>query len=245
MRIDAQGLHYRELNALIHSAIARGVKKITLDNVNGQRYIGAGLTDPEIEMVINGTPGNDLAVFMNSPTLIVNSNAQDGIGNTMNQGKIIVYGNAGDIVGYSMRGGEIYIKGNAGYRVGIHMKSYYNSHPAIIIGGTAGDFLGEYMAGGRIIVLGMDKQPDETIVGNYCGTGMHGGTIYIHGNVAEHQLGKEVKKTRVTQEDFHILNEYLNQFCTYFSVNKKLFRKNDFVKLIPYSHRPYGNLYAY
>jgi glutamate synthase domain-containing protein 3 len=245
MRIDAQGLHYKELNEKIHTAIACGRKNIILDNVNGQRYIGDGLTDNEIKITINGTPGNDLAAFMNSPILIVNSNAQDGIGNTMNDGKIIVYGDAGDIAGYSMRGGEIYIKGNAGYRVGIHMKSYHNSYPAIIIGGSAGDFLGEYMAGGRIIVLGLGKKPDEPIVGNYCGTGMHGGTIYIQGDVQDYQLGKEVKKTGLNNEDNKILSGYLKEYCSYFSLSLKEVRKTPFIKLIPYSHRPYGKLYAY
>ncbi|MFB3896192.1 MAG: hypothetical protein ACE14V_07815 [bacterium] len=245
MRINAQGLHYKTLNEKIHTAIDSGDKNIILDNINGQRYIGNGLVDREIRITINGTPGNDLAAFMNRPTLIVNANAQDGIGNTMNDGKIMVHGNAGDIVGYSMRGGEIYIKGNAGYRVGIHMKSYHNSHPAIIIGGIVGDFLGEYMAGGRIIVLGLDKKSDESIVGNFCGTGMHGGTIYLHGDVADYQLGKEVKKTGLTNEDYKILLEYLNEYCTSFSINPKEIKKTRFVKLIPYSHRPYGKLYAY
>lgn len=245
MRINAQGLHYKTLNEKIHTAIDSGDKNIILDNVNGQRYIGNGLTDNEIQITINGTPGNDLAAFMNSPTLIVNSNAQDGIGNTMNNGKIVVYGNAGDIVGYSMRGGEIYIQGNAGYRVGIHMKSYHNSHPAIIIGGIVGDFLGEYMAGGRIIVLGLDKKPGESIVGDYCGTGMHGGTIYLHGDVEDYQLGKEVKKVSLDSEDKKILNGYLKEYAACFSKNLKGLKETQFIKLIPYSHRPYGKLYAY
>ena len=61
-------------------------------------------------MVVNGVPGNDLATFMDGPTVIVNDNAQDGIGNTMNRGLVVVNGDAGDVLGYGMRGGRLYVK---------------------------------------------------------------------------------------------------------------------------------------
>ena len=44
MRINAKGLHYKELNELIHQAVDSGRTNIILDNVNGQRYIGDGLS---------------------------------------------------------------------------------------------------------------------------------------------------------------------------------------------------------
>lgn len=244
MRIDTKGMYYKELNELIHQAVDSGKKNIILDNVNGQRYIGGGLSG-DIRITVNGVPGNDLAAFMDGPTIVVNSNGQDGIGNTMNAGKIIVHGDAGDIIGHSMRGGKIYTKGNAGYRAGIHMKSYKDLYPVIIIGGTVGDFLGEYMAGGLIIVLGFREGPDEVIVGNYCGTGMHGGIMYIRGNIENYQLGKEVKKIRLDKEDSKILRTYLKEYCAYFSLHLEDILSSDFVKLKPSSHRPYGRLYAY
>lgn len=244
VRIDAKGIHYRELNELIHRAVHSGEKEIILDNVNGQRYIGCGLSG-DIKITINGVPGNDLAAFMDGPTIIVNSNGQDGIGNTMNAGKIVVYGDIGDIAGHSMRGGKIYIKGNAGYRVGIHMKSYKDLYPVIIIGGVVGDFLGEYMAGGLIVVLGLGKDPDEAIVGNYCGTGMHGGTMYIRGDIEDYYLGKEVKKIKLDNEDDKLLRAYLKEYCASFSLGLKEIMNSNFKKLIPSSQRPYGKLYAY
>ena len=244
MRINAKGLHYKELNGLIHQAVDSGKTNIILDNVNGQRYIGDGLSG-DIKITINGVPGNDLAAFMDGPTIIVNSNAQDGIGNTMSAGKIIVYGDVGDITGHSMQGGKVYIKGNAGYRIGIHMKSYKDLYPVIIIGGRTCDFLGEYMAGGLIVVLGPGKNPDEAIVGDYCGTGMHGGTMYIRGNIEDYQLGKEVKKFSLNKEDDKILRKYLKEYCSCFSLNLEEMIGGNFVKLVPSSHRPYGKLYAY
>jgi len=244
MKIDAKGIHYKELNVLIHKAVENESKDITLNNVNGQRYIGDGLSG-DIRITINGVPGNDLAAFMDGPTIVVNSNAQDGIGNTMNAGKIIVHGDVGDISGHSMRGGKIYIKGNAGYRIGIHMKSYKDLYPVIIVGGKACDFLGEYMAGGLIVVLGLGKNPDEAIVGNYCGTGMHGGAMYIRGDLENYQLGKEVKKFSLDDRDNKILRRYLKEYCLCFSLDLEETIVGNFVKLIPSSSRPYGKLYAY
>ena len=244
IRIDAKKMYYRELNGKIHLAIDNGVKEIILDNVNGQRYIGDGLKS-DIKIVINGVPGNDLAAFMDGPTIIVNSNAQDGIGNTMNAGKIIVYGDGRDIVGHSMRGGKIYIRGNVGYRVGIHMKAYRDLYPVIVVGGTAGDFLGEYMAGGLIIILGLNRQESEPIVGNYIGTGMHGGRIYIRGEIEDYQLGKEIRLFSPEEEDRGELNLYLKEYCQYFSLDFQKILKGRFVRLAPYTHRPYGKLYAY
>ena len=243
MRIDAYRLTYKTLNERIRSLITAGEQQVILDNVNGQRYIGCGLKQ-SVQLVINGVPGNDLAAFMNGPTILVHGSAQDAIGNTMSAGKVVVYGDAGDIVGYSMRGGKLHIRGNAGYRVGIHMKSYREKFPVIIIGGTAGDFFGEYMAGGILILLGLDDK-QGSIAGNYLGTGMHGGTIYIRGEIEQHQLGREVALARLEMDDQEQLQRYLADYCQDFGVNLREVLNREFVKLIPYSHRPYGEIYAY
>ncbi len=135
--LDATGIYYRDLNRRVRELIGEGCQEITLDGVNGQRYIGDGLMD-KVTIVINGVPGNDLGAFMDGPTLIVNDNAQDGVGNTMNSGKIVVKGHAGDVLGYGMRGGKVFVTGNVGYRVGIHMKAYKEQIPVIVAGGRAG-----------------------------------------------------------------------------------------------------------
>ena len=241
--INVRGLHYKILNEKIHRAINKGVKKIILNNVRGQRFIADGIRG-KVKIVINGVPGNDLSAFMDGPEILVNSNAQDGIGNTMNSGKIVVDGNAGDIVGHSMRGGKIFIRGNAGYRIGIHMKSYQDLYPIIIIGGIARDFLGEYMAGGLLIILGMNRKKEGSIIGNYIGTGMHGGTIYIRGKVEEYQLGKEVKMLEPDGKDKKQLKVYLEEYAKDFRLDLNQILKEKFVKLVPSTTRPYGKLYA-
>lgn len=244
MRIRAKGVHYKDLNERIHKAVARGQEEILLDDINGQRYIGGGLKG-NIHITINGVPGNDLASFMDGPTIIVNENAQDAVGNTMNAGKVVIKGDAGDIIGYAMRGGKIFIQGNVGYRVGIHMKSFKEKLPVIIIGGGAGDFLGEYMAGGLLVVLGLHQGSRHTFVGNYVGTGMHGGTIYVRGSVQNYQVGREVGIRRPTRQDMANLRKYLEEFCGDLGLDVERVLAKRFTKLIPYSSRPYGKLYAY
>src|SRR3990170_5361539 len=177
--IDAKGVYYRDLNEKVRQAISRGEKEILLKNVNGQYYIGDGLRGGDVRITIEGVPGNDLAAFMDGPTLIVKGNAQDNIANTMNGGKVVIHGHAGDVLGYGMRGGKLHILGDVGYRIGIHMKGYQDQTPVIISGGSAQDFYGEYMAGGILILLGLERRNSQPIIGDYVGTGMHGGVIYI------------------------------------------------------------------
>src|SRR3990170_7995976 len=158
--VDAVDMHFRNLNFLLKSLSSNPAKKIHVHNVSGQRYMGTGLQG-NVELHIHGTPGNDLAAFMDGPTIYVHGNAQDGVGNTMNSGKVVVYGHSGDITGYSMRGGKIFIRDDAGYRVGIHMKENGNQTPVLVVGGTAQDFLGEYMAGGIMVILGLTLKNGE------------------------------------------------------------------------------------
>jgi glutamate synthase domain-containing protein 3 len=244
MKIDAKGMHYKELNKMIAKAIEEGEKTIDLINVNGQRYIARSIRE-KVQINIDGVPGNDLAIFLNGATIFTNSNAQDGVANTMNEGKVVIRGDASDILGYGMRGGKLFIRGNAGYRVGIHMKAFNEKKPVIIVGGTAADFFGEYMAGGIMIVLGLDKRDAQPLVGNYVGTGMHGGVIYIRGEVEPHQLGKEVDVYDLDEEDEKELRTHLGEYCKEFNLDLEETMSKKFIKLIPVSHRPYGVLYSY
>jgi len=241
-RIDALGMHYRELNEKVRKAIRDGYRRIMLDHVNGQRYIGDGLSE-DAEIVINGVPGNDLGAFMDGPSIYVNDNAQDAVGNTMNSGKIVVRGHAGDVIGYGMRGGKIFIAGDVGYRVGIHMKSYGEQVPAIVIGGHAGDFFGEYLAGGIMVLLGLGRSASP--VGDYLGTGMHGGTIYVRGKLDDSQIGREVRIYPIDEEDEKILGRLLEEFEEETETNLSNVDALEFFKLKPFSHRPYGDLYVY
>ncbi len=244
VKIDASGVYYRELNASLREASLQGARKFELHNVYGQRYIGTNLNEL-VELEIFGTPGNDLGAFMNGPRIIVHGNAQDGCGNTMNSGEIIVHGHAGDITGLSARGGRIFIREDVGYRAGIHMKEYQDKKPVLIIGGTAQDFLGEYMAGGILVLLGLNLHEGECHKAKFIGTGMHGGVIYLRGNVEDYQLGKEVGVAELEENDHRILHQCVGEFAAHFGYETEVILRHRFMKLFPRWLRPYGRLYAY
>ena len=243
MRINGESIYYRDLNAQIHAALTEGAEEIVLDNIRGQRYIGTGLNGG-LRITINGVPGNDLGAFVNGAEIAVYGNAQDGVGNTMNSGKIVVHGNAGEVLGHSMRGGRIYILGHVSYRAGIHMKAYEDRFPVVVVGETAKDYLGEYMAGGLLVVLGLHSSAVSP-VGEWVGTGMHGGEIYVRGKVKPYQLGQEVGIGTITDEDRDRLSDVLADYCRELGLPPMAFAQEEFVKLHPRSTRPYGRLYAY
>ncbi len=242
VELDVNDLDYRKVNDWLKECERKGIKHVILHNVRGQRYIGTRLSGA-MRIDVEGTAGNNLGAFMDGSTINIYGNAQDGVGNTMNAGRITVHGQAGDVVAYSMRKGEIFIQGDVGYRTGVHMKGSSVDSPLLVIGGTAEDFLGEYMAGGTIIVLGLESRRKPS-VGAYLGTGMHGGRIYIRGKVKPHKLGKEPNFQPMTEEDWTYLRSALSPFCAEFAFELEDVLKEEFVKLVPASTRPYGRLYV-
>ncbi len=246
--IDAYGVNYRDLNQRLRRTIEEGAQQITIENVCGQRYIGTNLHElgvlDGIRLDINGTPGNDLCAFLDGPEVYVHGNAQDGCGNTMNGGKIVVHGRAGDITGFAARGGQIFIRDDVGYRVGIHMKEFEDKRPLLVVGGWAQDFLGEYMAGGVIILLDLAGNAARNRT-SFIGTGMHGGTIYLRGQVDEKQIGKEVGVAEMDSEDLAVVRKAVEEYSKLFDMDIKSVLDDTFVRLWPKSKRPYGRLYAY
>lgn len=242
--LTAGRTYYRQFNEEIRALVADGVTDFVIKECNGQRYLATAL-DGDFNFDIFGVPGQDLGAFMRGPHVRVHNNAQDGVGNTMDAGRIVIEGLAGDVIGYAMRGGDIFIKGDVGYRVGIHMKAYLEHQPRIVVGGKAGDFLGEYMAGGIILLLGMfSDKPDAPVAGRSLGTGMHGGVIYVRGAVPEDQLGPGLTATPVDSDDLKVIEGLVNEYAKELKLDSKAILSENFVKIRPFSHRPYGNLYV-
>jgi putative selenate reductase len=245
--LDAKGIHYRELNEMIRRESAAGRKHILLRNVRGQRYLGTGLSDPELLLEIEGVPGEDLAFCMAGPTIIVRGHGQNAIANTMDSGTVVVHGLGGDALAYGMRGGQLFIRDNVGYRVGIHMKEYKRLKPSVVIGGTAGDFLGEYMAGGTLILLNRHNET-ESVVGQADGTlatGIHGGEIFIFNyRVPSYLPGIGVKQSRATRADRQRIEPLVEQFCAHFSLEAKPLLDRDLVKITPLGSRPFSKFYC-
>ncbi len=235
--IDCEGKYYQEVCEEIRNTKD---EKITLLNCVGQRYIGAGVANKCIS--IQGVPGNALGAYMDGATINVDSSVQDAVGDTMNAGKIIVNGSSGDATGYAMRGGEIFIRDDAGYRAGIHMKAYKEKFPIIIIGGKSGSFLGEYMAGGIIIVL--NQQNDAYPVGNFTGVGMHGGKIFIRGNIDNIVLPPQVQCEEATDKDINEIKNYILDYANTFNLSMDKLLDSTYYVLTPNSNNPYKKLYT-
>lgn len=231
-------MHFQTLNEKIKSC---SDDSILLENCIGQRYIAAGRKTGSV--IISGTPGNALGAYLDGCDVTVNGNVQEACGDTMNKGTITVYGSAGDATGYAMRGGTIYVRENSGYRTGIHMKSYMEHIPALIIGGKAGSFLGEYQAGGYIAVLGLGHE-DEQIVGRFCGTGMHGGKIFLRTEHLPGDLPAQVKAKEADAEDLAEIEEYIRTFCVKFDFDYDEVMKSKFFVLTPDTKNPYKQLYT-
>lgn len=236
MKIFAGGMHYSALNAAVRASQENNIE---IMNCVGQRYIGAGLSERHI--FIHGTPGNALGAYLNGAEVRIDGNVQEATGDTMNAGVIEVHGSAGDATGYAMRGGKIFIEGDVGYRCGIHMKAFRIQKPAIVIGGRAGSFLGEYQAGGTIIVLG-DRLNGKPVVGNFCGTGMHGGEIWLRTDELSAALPEQVKSERVTLSDEAA--SLIREWCARFGREEKPYLSAVYYRLTPNADNPYRQMYT-
>jgi glutamate synthase domain-containing protein 3 len=242
--MDTQGIYYRDLNERIREAVQGGTKEIDLLNVSGQRYIGTALAG-DLKITINGVAGQDTAAFMCGPKMRINGNAQDGLANTMDKGEVYCTGMSGDVLGYAMRGGQVHVLGDVGYRAGIHMKAYKDKLPTIVIGGRAGDFLGEYMAGGIIILLGLfGAESSAPIAGKCLATGIHGGTIFVRGQIPEYQLADNLLVQEADAEDLKMIEGFVDNFCREFGKDKSMIMDSVFLRIRPRLLRPYGNMYV-
>ena len=206
----------------------------------GERYVACGKSEGTYEL--SGTPGNALGAYLDGARVVLHGNAQDATGDTMNAGSIIIHGSTGDAAGYAMRGGEIYVRDNAGYRAGIHMKAYREHQPVLVVGGRCGSFLGEYQAGGVIVVLGIGCAGAP--VGYFCGTGMHGGRIYLRTHEPPKGLPLQVKTHMATDGDRAQLAEYVERYCELFGGDAGELLASEFAVLEPDSANPYRQLYA-
>ena len=243
MSITARNLHFKALNEQIKAA----GEHVYVDEVYGQRFIGSTLKGKTLN--ITGTPGNALGCYLNGAVIEVHGNAQDAAGDTMNNGKIIIHGNAGDALGYAMRGGSIFVRGNAGYRTGIHMKEYCSADqslekkPVIVIGGSAGSFLGEYLAGGIIVVFGIGAGGEQP-VGNFTGTGMHGGKIFIRAQKDLVALPAQVTVDIAGKDDLQEIEPVVKEFADSFGMNAASLLQDQFFVLKPNAKNPYKQLYT-
>ena len=237
MVLNAKNLDFQNLNQQLRLSGSR----CRIVGCLGQRFIAAGMQDKAI--TIEGVPGNALGAYLNGATIEVLGNAQDAVGDTMNDGAIVIHGSIGDAAGYAMRGGRIYVKGDAGYRAGIHMKEYRNKVPVMIIGGTAGSFLGEYQAGGIIAVLGLNSG-GKRLVSNFPCTGMHGGKMFLRGDVSDIRFPGGLCVRPAGAADLAAIEPELIRYCRIFGFNLQEVLSVPFTLVTPDTNNPYKQMYV-
>ncbi len=235
--VDTRGLEFRAIN----EAVRDSGNEVTLTGCLGQRFICAGMSD--VNVTVEGIPGNALGAYLNGAEITVKGNAQDAVGDTMNDGSIVIHGNIGDAAGYAMRGGSIYVKGDAGYRAGIHMKAYKEKIPVMVIGGCAGSFLGEYQAGGIIVVLGLSAE-GRRIVSNFPCTGMHGGKMILRSDCRDIKFPGQVSARPASEEDLREIGKYVKEYCRLFGADESELMDSPFTVVTPDSSNPYKQLYV-
>lgn len=214
--------HFQEANAAVRAALAEA-DTVCIVEAYAQRYLGCTLPAGK-RLEIHGTPGNDLACYMDGGEVEVFGSAQDQTANTMNAGTVVVHGRVGDAAGYAMRGG-------------INMKQYGGKCPVIVIGGDAGNFLGEYMAGGIIVLMGR--------AGDHLASGMHGGVIYLRRTNAPAVVPDALDLGELTDEDTATLGALLARYDACFGTEPHEHASvSEFVALRPASSRPYAAMYA-
>lgn len=236
MILDASTMNWQQLN----EAVRNSEGDLRIIHCLGERFIGSGLSGRCI--TLEGTPGNALGAYLNGGELVALQNVQDAVGDTMNDGKIVVHGSAGDALGYAMRGGCIFVKGDAGYRTGVHMKEFGEKRPAIVIGGRVGSFLGEYLAGGRIIVLGIGYS--DVPAGNFIGTGMHGGEIWLRSKKEPANLPPQVRMEKADPKMLEEIDPLLREYANCFEMDFQELETGDFYRLTPNAQNPYKRLYT-
>jgi glutamate synthase domain-containing protein 3 len=75
---------------------------------------------------------------------------------------------------------------------------------------------------------------------------MHGGQILVRGRVRAHeQLGRELGEVEMTDAVWFELRRNLAEFAAEFGLDASEFHRDEFTRLAPVSHRPYGKISVY
>lgn len=246
--------------------LGTGVGKHVAIVVNGVpgNDLGAFMDGPTIR--VNGNAQDGVANTMNSGKIVVKGHAGDVLGYGMRGGKLFVAGDVGYRVGIHMKAYKdqvpvIVVGGRAGDFFG----EYAAGGVLILLGlpsraqtgnGVRGGGNGRSPASGAGRgVAGVSGKAGpcllpgpgtaDSIVGDHCGAGMHGGVVYLRGEVDSNCLGKEVRQFELDSGDRAVLESQLSEFCTDTGHSYEEVMSGGFVKLLPTSHRPYGRLYTY
>ncbi|MBI2861459.1 MAG: hypothetical protein HYX89_01420, partial [Chloroflexi bacterium] len=94
--------------------------------------------------------------------------------------------------------------------------------------------------------LGLTLGEEQRHTARFIGTGMHGGVIYLRGEVEDYQLGKEVGIASLEEPDWDLVRGLVGEYTSHFGGDpEEILQGRPFLKLYPKHLRPYGRQYAY
>jgi glutamate synthase domain-containing protein 3 len=191
--LDCRGKSTRDINRLLHAAIAAGHRDVQVLEPDARHNLGVALLEP-VHVTFGGSVGYYCGGMMDGAHIEVRGSAGWGAAESMMSGTVIIDGNAGSGVAASIRGGTVVVRGDAAARAGVSMKG-----GTLLIGGNCGYMAGFMMQKGRIIICGD--------AGDALADSMYEGVAFVGGGIEA--LGNDAVIEAPTAEDQAALQELL------------------------------------
>jgi glutamate synthase domain-containing protein 3 len=100
------------------------------------------------------------------------------------------------------------------------------------------------MAGGLLILLGLSERNGRPLAGEHCATGIHGGEIYLRGEVRRWCISPHARLAVARPEEIEGIRPHVAEFCAQFGGEVEKVLAAPFLRVAPFSHRPFGAKYA-
>jgi glutamate synthase domain-containing protein 3 len=98
------------------------------------------------------------------------------------------------------------------------------------------------MAGGLILVLG--RGDAATVSERGIGSGIHGGHIFVRGDINSQYLGVGARAHPCTPEERCLITPLIDEYCQYFRSDAAPFLDAEYTRISPASSRPFANMYT-
>ena len=92
------------------------------------------------------------------------------------------------------------------------------------------------------MVLGLHRE-NQPIAGYFCGTGMHGGKIYLRSDTLPEGMSPQAKADDAGREELEAIKPLLEEFCCKFREDLNEILRGHFFVLTQNTKNPYRQLY--
>jgi methylamine---glutamate N-methyltransferase subunit B len=141
--------HWRVLNPRGQHAIAAGLDRAVLVEIDGHVGYYCGGMNKQATIVVKGNAGQGVAENMMSGKIWVKGDASQAAGATGCGGTLVIDGNASARCGISMKGIDIVVKGSVG-----HLSAFMAQAGNLVVLGDSGEALGDSIYEARLYVRG-------------------------------------------------------------------------------------------